>query len=175
HDPSDGREIQDFLSAAVAVVFLAADQSPDGTHDGLILSSFDVIELFSDSLLLFLAVILLAFAVPLFRLARERQADRGRRGSSGRLTAAGLHARAFVEARKATRAAVATSESAAPIKKAVFAPKSFHHRPKRIEAGRAARPTAPWKMPKARPRSSPSARSAISALSAPSVAAKKRA
>src|SRR5436190_20823690 len=45
--------------------------------------------------------------------------------------------------RKARRAAVAARERAAPARKATFGPKSFHQRPNRMEAGRAARPTTP--------------------------------
>ena len=64
---------------------------------------------------------------------------------------------------------------AAPIRKAARGPKSFHQSPNRIEAGSAARPMLAWKAPTARPRVFSPARSAMSARSAPSVAAKKRA
>ncbi len=46
-----------------------------------------------------------------------------------------------VPLRKTSSAAAATTAMAAPIRKATRGPKSFHHTPKRTEAGSAARPT----------------------------------
>jgi hypothetical protein len=76
-------------------------------------------------------------------LARERQADRRRNRARDPLLpipSARFHRRGLILTRKTRRAAVATSERAAPIRKAVFGPKSFHQIPKKDRRGERGQP-----------------------------------